>query len=441
MKRNEIGRRLVLAAIFFFVSAVSQADDWTQWRGNGRDGQWTEQGLVEQFDTDSLDVLWRQPVASGYSGPTVSNGRVFVMDRQTVPEQVERVLCFDEKTGKPLWDYTYAAEYSNVGYVAGPRASVTIDDGLAYSLGTMGHLTCLDAATGELKWEDNLNETYSIVSSRRMPIWGISASPLIYRNLVVVHIGGDEGACIVAFDKKTGQEKWRALGDRGQYSSPILARQNEKDILICWTGDSVAGLNPADGSVYWRHEFKPSRMPIGIATPIVQDGKIFLTSFYDGALMLEMEEGSMTVTSVWRAKGPNERKTNALHSIISTPIWIDEHLYGVDSYGELRCLKAVNGDRVWETQNAVPKSRWSTIHFVKNKDRVWMFNERGELILATLSPLGYEEISRAKLIEPTTAQLRQRNGVCWSHPAFANRCVFLRNDKEIICVNLAADKR
>ena len=96
-------------------------------------------------------------------------------------------------------------------------------------------------------------------------------------------------------------------------------------------------------------------------------------------------------------------------------------------------------DRVWEDKTAVPKARWSTIHFVKNGDRYFLFNERGDLIIAKLSPQGYEEISRAKLLEPTLDQLRQRGGVCWSHPAFANKHIFARNDKELVCASLAAE--
>jgi hypothetical protein len=147
-----------------------------------------------------------------------------------------------------------------------------------------------------------------------------------------------------------------------------------------------------------------------------------------------------TAEKIWRRKGFDEKRTDALHSIISTPLWLGDCVYGVDSYGELRCLDAKTGDRVWEDLTATPPARWSTIHFVVNGERVWMFNERGELIIAKLSPSGYEEISRAKLISPTTEQLRQRGGVCWSHPAFADRSVFARNDEELVCGNLSAGK-
>ncbi|MEX2173969.1 MAG: PQQ-binding-like beta-propeller repeat protein, partial [Pirellulaceae bacterium] len=144
------------------------------------------------------------------------------------------------------------------------------------------------------------------------------------------------------------------------------------------------------------------------------------------------------VEKLWHRVGQNEQNTDALQSIITTPVFDGTHIYGVDSYGELRCLDAATGDRLWEDLSATPKDRWSTIHLVKNGDRYWFFNERGELIIARLSPQGFDEISRAKLLEPTTAQLTRRGGVgvCWAHPAYANGHVFARSDKELVCASL-----
>jgi hypothetical protein len=179
-------------------------------------------------------------------------------------------------------------------------------------------------------------------------------------------------------------------------------------------------------------------MVIGVSTPVHDGDHLFLTNFFDGSLMLKLDDKKPAVEEVWQRAGVDEKNTDALHSIINTPILQGGYVYGVDSYGELRCLDARNGDRVWESLEAVPKARWATIHFVEHGDNVWMFNERGELIISRLSPKGYEEISRAKLIAPTEDQLRQRGGVCWSHPAFAGKCVYARNDKEIVCADLAA---
>jgi hypothetical protein len=180
-------------------------------------------------------------------------------------------------------------------------------------------------------------------------------------------------------------------------------------------------------------------MPIGIATPIVAQEHLFVTSFYDGALMLRLKQDKPGVEQLWHRNGRSEIETDGLQSIISTPLFQGDHIYGCDSYGQLRCLKIADGERLWEDKTATPPGRWSNLHFVTNGDRVWMFNEAGELIIAKLSPAGFDEISRAKLIEPTREQLRRRGeqGVCWSHPAFANRCVFARNDEEIVCASVA----
>ena len=233
--------------------------------------------------------------------------------------------------------------------------------------------------------------------------------------------------------------RWKALEDRASYSAPILIQQAGHDVIVVWTGDSVTGLNPEDGSSMWRFDFPPNQMVIGTATPVVDHDRLVVSSFYDGTLMLKLAPNRLAVEKMWLRRGISERETDALHSMISTPILSGDELYGVDSYGELRCLDAPTGDRIWEDQTATPRSRWSTIHMVRNGHQVWMLNERGQLIIAKLSRDGFHELSRAQLIQPTLEQLRQRNGVCWAHPAFAYRHVFARNDEELVCASLEAD--
>ena len=425
-----------------FVTIDLAAEDWPQWRGARGDGTWQAASIVESFAKPRTKAMWSQPLGAGYSGPTVADGRVFVTDRVDSPTEIERVHCFDFETGEPLWSHTYACPYTAVSYKAGPRAAVAVDGDLAYALGATGHLHCLRANDGQIVWHRDLDQEYDISRNddqTRMPIWGISASPLIVDDLIVLHIGGRDGACVVALDKMTGKERWRALNDRAQYSTPIAIRQAGRDIVVVWTGDSVAGLDVATGEVYWRHGMTPSRMPIGCATPLVQGDMLYVTSFYDGSLMLKLDQENPQVEEVWRAVGRNERNTKALHSIISTPIWLGDYIYGVDSYGELRCLEAKTGKRIWEDQTATPRARWSTIHFTQRDADTWMFNERGDLLITRLGPDGFSERSRTKIIDPTTEQLRQRKGVCWAHPAFAQGRVIARNDRELVCIDLRAD--
>jgi len=335
-------------------------------------------------------------------------------------------------TGDRIWSYTYECKYEKVQHRDGPRASVTIDDSRAYSLGTMAHLFCFNAANGDVLWKENLRAEYKI----RMPLWGIAASPLVENGLVIVQIAGRDNACLVAFDKATGTEKWRALNDPASYSAPIIIRQAGKRVLVCWTAQRVVGLDPLTGKLHWQHPFPPARIGQNIATPVFQNNYLFVSSFFDGSLLLKVEPDSLAVEKVWRRKGPNERKTESLHCCISTPLLQGDYIYGVDSYGELRCLNLQTGERIWENLDAVGKARWANIHMVRNEDKIWMFNERGELIISRLSPEGFHEISRTKLINPTRGQLDR--GVCWSHPAFAYKHVYARNDEELLCVNLSA---
>ena len=343
-----------------------------------------------------------------------------------------------------------------VSYPDGPRAAVTIAGGRAYSLGTMGHLRCLDAKSGELIWKKDPGADYNI----QRPVFGVSTSPLVEGDLVIVQIGEKPDGTIVAWDKATGEERWRAFEDLVSYSSPIVIEREGRRVLICWTGEHLAGLDPTNGEIYWKLETPPNRGVINIADPVIDGDRIFLSAFYDGSYMLRLKEDGLGVNTIWQRKGRNERRTDALHAINSTPILWKDEVYGADSYGEFRGLDAATGDRLFEDLSIVPRSRWATVHTVRNGDRHWLFNEKGELIIAELTPQGVRQISRALLIEPTDGQysgtysqvrkateaaadtneqismFSKTSGVVWSHPAYANKHVFVRNDNWLVCADL-----
>lgn len=421
----------VLFSILFFISSnLCSSQDWPDWRGINRDGTWSETGIVEKFESQNLPPKWSVPVGSGYSGPTVSNSKVYLTDLIQKPSQTEGVLCFDENTGEKIWEFRYPCEYRNVGYPAGPRASVVISDGKAYSLGTMGNLLCFNAENGKVIWQRDLNVEYEI----RMPIWGISATPLITGDKIILQISGSNNACVIALDKNTGKEIWRNLEDIAAYSAPVIIEKNGKKVVVVWTEDSLAGLNPETGEIYWRFPWKTGS-GMSIATPVLYNDHIFVSAFYSGSLLIKLSDDYTSAKKVWQRSGESERITDALHCVMNTPVILDDFIYGVDSYGELRCLELATGDRVWEDLTAVNKNRWANIHFIQNGNKTWMFNEHGELIISELSPKGFKEISRAKIIEPTKEQLPR--GVTWSHPAFANKHIFIRNDRELVCVDLS----
>lgn len=429
-------QRLTLSLIIpLFSVATLTAEDWPQWRGKNRDAVLNETGLLDSLPSGELPRRWSVPIGSGYSGPTIANGRLYVTDRgpEGTEKQIERVLCFDINDGKLIWEHAYDSAYT-IGYVAGPRASVTVHGGNAYSVGAMGHMKCFAAETGELLWEHDLESEYQI----RMPKWGITAAPLIYQDLVIQVVGGAGNACVVAFDAATGVERWRSIDERAGYSAPIMIRQGDQDVVVCWTGESVSGLAPKTGEVFWSVPMLPRNMPIGVATPVVQGEHLFVSSFYDGALLIRLDLEKPAAEKVWYRRGFDEKNTDALHCMISTPIIKGDYIYGVDSYGEFRCLELATGDRVWESQDAVPRNRWATIHIIRHGDREIMLNDQGYLIYANLVPSGYAEQSRTKLLAPTRFQLNRRGGVTWSHPAISDGYIYTRSDSELVCASLLA---
>jgi len=428
-----IGGLLVLLGLAH--SIVTKASDWPQWRGPGRDGVWREGGLVTEFASGQLPAEWSAPVGAGYSGPTIANGRVYLTSYLSEPKQVEQVHCVDQATGEEIWKYVYDCEYMDIGYTLGPRAAVAISDGRAYSLGTMGHMHCLDAVTGEVIWKKNFEEDYNAA----IPGWGVTASPLVDDERVYVQVGGQPDAVVMAFDKNTGEEVWRSLDGGASYSAPKFIKHDGKRLALVWTADWFAALEPTTGDPVWKRPFDRAKMPINVADPVVDEAtsKIFLTSFYDGSYLYKMDTEKMDVDLLWKRKGRSEIHTDALHSTIMTSVIIGDYVYGLDSYGVMRCLDLKNGDRVWEDQSLVEEGRWATAFFVQNGDQTWMFTEKGELVIGQLSHKGFKSISRTKLIEPTTFLPRRNDNILWSHPAYADRHIFVRNDKQLISVDLS----
>ena len=426
-------RWLGIVAALWACSGPVNADDWPQWLGPRRDGVWRESGLVEKFPTAGLPVQWRRPIGSGYTGPAVAGGRVYVMDRLTRTQEPdrERVLCLDEADGKPLWQQDYACDFK-ISYPAGPRATPAVAQGMVYTLGAMGYLACWDAAAGTKIWAHDLPGEYRA----KIPMWGFAGHPLVDGEKLICLAGG-EGGCVIAFDKITGKELWHALDAKEPgYCPPMIYEAGGRRQLIVWHPEAVNSLDPETGKLYWTVPFT-AKAGLTIATPRLWGDSLFVSTFYNGSLLLRLAKEEPRASVVWQSRVVDENKNGELHSIISTPFLEDGYIYGVCSYGQFRCLKLETGERLWETfvPTTGQSTRWGNAFIVKNGGRFFLWNEQGDLILARLSPGGYKEISRAHLLDPTNRDANRR--VVWSHPAFANRAMYARNDQEIIRVSLA----
>ena len=440
-------RLLYLCAAVVILPAAARADDWPQWMGTGRDGIWRETGILETFPAGGPKVKWRAPIQGGFAGPAVAAGRVFVTDFVSASKWdgtrfdkshdrasfrgKERVLCLQSADGKPLWTHEYDCPYT-IAYPVGPRCTPTVDGDRVYTLGAMGDLLCLDVATGKVLWSVDFKKAYGA----KTPLWGFAGHPLVDGEKVICLVGGS-GSVVVAFDKRTGKERWKALSAREPgYSPAEVIEAGGTRQLIVWHAEAVNSLDPESGKLWWSVPLEPDE-GLSIMAPQKSGDLLFVAGYEQKGVLLKLAADKPAAEVVWRGT-----KNTAVYPANSTPLIDGGYVYGVSWESQLRCVKLDNGERVWETMAATlgkKRGRFGTAFLVKNGDRYFLFNEAGYLIIARLSPKGYDEVSRAKLLEPKTGMSGGRD-VVWSHPAFAERCVFARNDKEIVCVSLAGEK-
>jgi outer membrane protein assembly factor BamB len=418
---------IVALPLPLFLPALLRAGDWPQWRGPNRDGVSGETGLLETFPADGLKVRWRIPVGWGFSSPVVAQGRVFLADSELMkPKARERLHCVDETTGKPIWTYAYDVAYEDWAFdpsqEIGPVATPIVQNGKVFMLGRLNDLVCLDVPKGEVIWKKNLQKEYQASFAPGMP------SPLIEGDLLILFIGGKPEAGIVAFEKESGKEVWKALDESLTFSSPIVISSGGKRQLIVWTQESVTSLDPATGATWWRQRLLTGS-DYAVSTPVFHDDRLLI-----GGLMFQLDSDKPAATVLWPAsKNPSRR----IFSHTSTAMFSGDHLYSAKSTGELVCVEANTGQQVWETDKVTDIKNGASIHLTPNGDSAFLFTDKGELIRARLTPKGYDEISRAAVLQPTMP-FGGRN-VVWPPPAYANRCIFARSGKELVCASLAAE--
>lgn len=421
-----IGLSVLVLPLF---GVFSQADDWPQWRGPNRDGVWSETGILESFPPDGLKVRWRALVGPGWSSPVVAQGQVYVTDSELMaPKAKERVHCFDAATGKPIWTFSYEVSYPDWAFTEGPgmgpTATSIIHNHKVYTLGAKGDLICLDTSKGEVLWRRNLEKEYQVQE------FAFHAAPLIEGNLLIVSIGSfprTTPSCVLGLDINSGKEVWKTLNEGLTHSSPIAITAGGKRQVIVWTQGSVTSLDPATGKIYWR-ETMTTIAESAVATPVFQEGRLLIAG-----LMMKLDADKPAASVLWPETRAASRR---ILSNTSTALLLGDYLFSAKSSGELVCLELSTGKLVWKTDKVTDLAQGASIHLTKNGDGVFLYTDRGELIRAQLTAKGYREISRSRLLEPTYSYAGRK--VAWPPPAYANRHVFARSDKEIVCASLAS---
>lgn len=392
--------------------AATVGEEWPRWRGPRGDGTWNAPKLPERWPPEGLREIWRRPVGGGDAGVVVAGGRVYTMDLQKSQEEMERVLCFDAASGKELWAHAYGVLYRGLQHGNGPRAAPTVSDGRVYTLGALGHALCLDAVTGKAIWSIDMVRDHGA----RLPTWGFAASPLLFENLVILHVGGVPDGCYIALDRGTGKEVWRGAPDPCGYCTPILIQHNGRPQLVCWTPEYIRGLDPRDGRSLWAIPYKVT-YAVSIASPIFQEGIVFVSGYWEGSKAIRLEQGAALLWEQGQLRGE-----------MSQPLCRDGYVYLLDRSSGLTCFKLRTGEKLWDDGHRMtPRGRdpQASLVWLNDADRAIILNAEGDLILARLNPTGYDERSRTKVI-----------GKTWAHPAFAGSCIFARDGRELACVSL-----
>jgi outer membrane protein assembly factor BamB len=436
--------RSLAAVALATVAAQAPADDWPQWRGPMRDGVWREAGVADSLSAEPK-VRWRVPCALGYAGPAVAGGKVFLFEYDKRSGEVtnnpggrdelegtERLRALDLATGAEVWRHGYDRPYK-ISYPSGPRATPTVDGELVYIVGAEGDLRCLQAADGSLVWKKSYVDDYGVET----PLWGHSSHPLVDGDTIYCVVGG-EGSVAVALDKRTGAEKWRALtAYEPGYCPPMMIDQAGERVLVIFHPVGCSALDPSTGDELWSVPLEPS-YGMSIAQPLQVGNMLFVSGYGGVSVMIDLpREPGGRPEVLW--SGTPKTSVSCANS---SPLAIDGVIYGVDANaGALCAVDAQSGKRHWEAVEPAlgvdARGRHGTAFLVRHgdSDRLWLMSETGDLVYARVSPEKYEELGRVKLLEPTGSAFGRP--VLWSHPAFADRSIIARNDKEVVCVELS----
>ncbi|MFL5338889.1 MAG: PQQ-binding-like beta-propeller repeat protein [Gemmataceae bacterium] len=404
-----MSRRLVCLLPLLLVAA-----DWPQLLGPTCDGQSPETGLKREWPAGGLPKLWEVEAGAGYSGPVVVGEQVLLFHRVGDDEVLQ---CWSAAEGKPRWEYKAPTGYvDQFSFDEGPRATPVVAGGKVYTLGAEGRLTCVDLAKGQRVWERDLAKDYPF----RQSYFGVGTSPLVDAKRVYVNIGS-KGAGIVALDRDSGKDVWKATDDEGGYSSPTLAKLDGADRLVFLTRTGLVVLDPATGKVLHQRRFRARiDASVNAATPLVANDQIFLTASYNtGALLLDWNKGEPR--DVWK----NDRSLSCHYN---TPVKVGDYLYGIhgrqEAGAELRCVEWPTGAVKWA------KPGFGCAALIAADGLLVAVAESGEFVLLEPSPEAYREKGRFAALP------RREPKPVVAPPALADGRLFARDGKRLAAWDL-----
>ena len=401
--------------------AQLSAADWPQWRGPERDGHVSGGEPVPVALPTELKTVWRVPIGEGFASPVVSGRRVFYLDNHDAQEIAHAA---DVSTGKELWSAPVYSSHKD-GFGIGPRCTPVADGERVYFQSAKGEFQCLGAADGKVIWRKNFTDDFGAIyigekgkaagASRH----GAAGAPLIDGDHIIVQVGSAKGASIVAFDKRTGAVVWKAENDQTAYAAPIIATLAGVRQFLSFTAEGLIALDPRDGKLLWR---VPLKTALGrhVTTPVVSGDLVIVASHQIGLVATRVAKngGQLTAVEAWinKAMGIN----------FSSPVVVGGHLYGLGPAKNVVCINLKTGALVWEKTGLIQTSGdMAEAAFLVMGQNILMLTDRGELVLFTADPAAYKELART-----------QACGTTWCNPAYADGRLYLRDARELVCLQL-----
>lgn len=379
--------------------------DWPNFRGPNHDGHSDEKLANKDWKAKPPKELWRIQLGDdGYAGPSVAGGKLFIIDHKGDRDVVRAV---DTKTGKNAWTYDYEdTEKPNYGFA---RSTPSYDAGRVYTLSRLGKLHCLDVKDGTMVWMRDIKKDFR--GRWRGETWDYAGSALIDGEKLIVCAGG-EGASVVALDKNTGKDIWKGGGDdQAGYATPVKATIGGKTQYVVFTGLGVNGMDVENGAKLWGAPWRTS-YDVNAATPLVIGNNVFITSNYGaGCEMLDVTVNPPK--EVWKNK--------VLKAHFNSPILFDGNIYGTGDPGELNCINPADGTVKWKEKGFEKGGIVGIDGCI-----IAVSGNEGDVILCKMWPDKYEELGRFKPL----------GGQSWTAPIVAQGKLYVRNKKELVCLDL-----
>jgi outer membrane protein assembly factor BamB len=388
-------------------TAAWETAEWPQWRGADRTGVSIETDLGFDWVGKAPREVWRRQLGNGFSAISVSAGRLFT---QYARDGRTYLSSFAADTGGEIWRVDLGQNFVD-SYGNGPRATPTLDEGVVYGLTSRGVVAAIRATDGEVVWKIDTKATHGA----RAPRWGLSGSPLIEGDLLIVNTGGDEGRSVLAFDKRTGELRWSARDEKAGYAAPVAITASGVRQILVFLANALVSLDPTDGSTYWELDWKTD-WGVNASTPILlDDDRLFISTGYDkGAVMLQLgKDGQKAVAEeLWRSREMRNR--------YSSSVLYKGTLYGFDE-GTLKALDPSDGTTLWRQRGMGHGS------LIAVDGKLLVLSDRGKLALAEASRDGYNEVGSIQVFETKT----------WTVPTLAGGRLYLRDEKEIVAFDLS----